>query len=114
MTLSIDTTQHRVAKCCIVTSVTEVPETTPPRELSWDWWDAAEVAKILGVDRNTLYVWKNRKLGPPCYQMNTALRYRSDEVLAWLEARRSPGDGTVKPMLPPRDAHGRFVSRDGR
>ena len=51
---------------------------------------SAELAKFLGVPVNTVYVWQSRGGGPPGYRVGRHTRYRTDEVLAWLDERRKP------------------------
>lgn len=47
---------------------------------------SAEVARVLKVDRSTLCHWRARGLGPRVVWVTPrAPRYRSDEVLAWIE-----------------------------
>jgi excisionase family DNA binding protein len=66
-----------------------MPE-SPSRSRNTALLSTAELAKFLGVPVNTVYVWQTRGGGPPGYRVGRHTRYRSDEVLAWLEQRRLP------------------------
>jgi excisionase family DNA binding protein len=44
-----------------------------------------EVAHWLGKPKATLYVWRTRGLGPRGIKVGNALRYRRQDVEAWLE-----------------------------
>jgi excisionase family DNA binding protein len=48
----------------------------------------AELAKFLGVPIGTLYGWKYRRVGPPALRIGRHLRYRSQDVEAWLKHRQ--------------------------
>ena len=51
-------------------------------------WNSDETARHLGVDRRTLQAWRTRGVGPAFIRIsNRCVRYRSDDVLAWLEGR---------------------------
>ncbi|WP_369391159.1 helix-turn-helix transcriptional regulator [Streptomyces sp. CG1] len=49
----------------------------------------AEVAVHLGVPVKTLYQWKYRGTGPNVHKVGRHLRYRWQEVDAWLDAQAS-------------------------
>lgn len=46
-----------------------------------------EVADYIGVPIATLYQWRHRGEGPRGYRMGRAVRFRTADVEAWLEAR---------------------------
>jgi excisionase family DNA binding protein len=46
---------------------------------------AQEVAVYLNKPIATLYVWRTRKKGPPASKVGRTLRYRWDDVDAWVE-----------------------------
>jgi excisionase family DNA binding protein len=48
----------------------------------------SELAKFLAVPVSTVYAWQSRGGGPPGYRVGRHTRYRSHEVLRWLEERR--------------------------
>jgi excisionase family DNA binding protein len=47
----------------------------------------AEVAAYLGVPVKTLYQWKYRGIGPNVHKVGRHLRYRWNEVDAWVNAQ---------------------------
>jgi len=49
-----------------------------------------ELAKYLGVPIGTIYRWRTMGTGPPAMRVGRHLRFRKDEVDAWLETRRIP------------------------
>lgn len=51
-------------------------------------WTCDEVAAFLGVPVSTIYAWRYRSEGPPGYRVGRFVRFRRDEVLAWLDQRR--------------------------
>ncbi|WP_438488360.1 helix-turn-helix domain-containing protein [Streptomyces sp. S186] len=48
-----------------------------------------EVAVYLGVPVKTLYQWRHRRIGPNVLKVGRHLRYRWQEVDAWLNAQTS-------------------------
>ena len=46
-----------------------------------------EAAKLLRVKRSTLYTWVHRRQ-IPCQKVASLLRFRKDDLEAWLEALR--------------------------
>ena len=56
-----------------------------------------EVAEITKYKKSTLEALRSRDKGPPFYRQGASVRYRSDEVRAWIEAERGGGaDDTLK------------------
>lgn len=47
-------------------------------------WNVEEAAAYLGLSVETLYGWRCRKYGPPGYRLGNQLRYRPEEVAAWV------------------------------
>ncbi len=47
-----------------------------------------EVAAFLGVPLRTVYRWRSRSEGPRGYRVGRHVRYRVEDVEAWLAARR--------------------------
>lgn len=43
-----------------------------------------EVAEILGVPVGTLYQWRHRGFGPAALKVGRHLRWRHEDVTAWL------------------------------
>jgi excisionase family DNA binding protein len=44
-----------------------------------------EVAEILGVPVRTVYGWRHRGEGPRAFRVGKHLRYRDEDIDAWLE-----------------------------
>ncbi len=61
---------------------------TPARLLS-----PLELAEILGVPVTTIYAWRARGYGPPAIRVGKHLRWRPEEVEAWLIRRASDVSG---------------------
>jgi len=57
-------------------------------------WRADEVAYFLGVPLSTLYTWKWENRGPACRKVGKRLRYRAEDVRAWVETCESAGGGS--------------------
>ena len=43
-----------------------------------------DLSDILGIPVNTLYQWRTKGYGPPGVRIGRHLRYRPDDVNAWL------------------------------
>ena len=53
--------------------------------------DEAAVAAKLGVKPDTLPAWRHRRQGPPYVKIGALVRYRDDQLAAWIESRtRNP------------------------
>lgn len=50
-------------------------------------WGVQDVAGFLGVPTMTIYHWRTIKYGPPGVRVGRYLRYRPDDVHAWLAAQ---------------------------
>lgn len=48
-------------------------------------WSIEEAADYLGVAVKTLYQWRWQKTGPQSYRIGRFVRYRPDEVRAWVD-----------------------------
>ncbi|WP_084338564.1 helix-turn-helix domain-containing protein [Actinomadura oligospora] len=60
------------------------PEVATTTVLSTDrLWTTDEVATYLGVPKDTLYVWRNRGVGPRGRRVGKHLRYEPADVIAW-------------------------------
>jgi excisionase family DNA binding protein len=46
-----------------------------------------QVASYLGVPVTTLYVWRHRGVGPAAFRVGRHLRYRREDVEAWLQGQ---------------------------
>ncbi|GAB3674175.1 helix-turn-helix domain-containing protein [Angustibacter aerolatus] len=49
-------------------------------------WSVQEVAAYLNVPVNTLYGWRSQGCGPDGRRVGKYLRYRPQDVRAWVEA----------------------------
>lgn len=50
-------------------------------------WGIEDVSAYLMLSPKTLYGWRCKKYGPPSYRVGNKIRYRPDEVRAWLDAQ---------------------------
>jgi DNA-binding transcriptional MerR regulator len=48
-------------------------------------WTVRDVAEYLQVPVQTLYFWRSTGYGPKARRIGKYLRYRPDEVVAWLD-----------------------------
>ena len=48
-------------------------------------WTTREVSYFLGVPVQTLYEWKCQGRGPDCRRVGRFLRYRPNDVRAWVD-----------------------------
>jgi len=48
-------------------------------------WSVDQVAEYLRLAPKTLYSWRCRRIGPPSYRLGNKVRYRPDEVRAWVD-----------------------------
>jgi excisionase family DNA binding protein len=51
-------------------------------------WSPADVSEYLGVPVATLYKWRQMGEGPPGFRIGKHIRWRPQDVEAWLETRR--------------------------
>lgn len=49
-----------------------------------------ELAETLQVPVKTIYTWRYKGAGPPGVTVGRHLRFRSEDVVAWLDDRTSP------------------------
>jgi excisionase family DNA binding protein len=49
-------------------------------------WSVEEVADYLGVPVRTLYQWRTKRCGPPGRRVGRFLRYRPEDIEAWLDS----------------------------
>jgi len=50
-------------------------------------WSIEEAAEYLGVSVKTLYGWRAQTTGPVSYRVGRYVRYRQNEVRAWVDAQ---------------------------
>ena len=46
-----------------------------------------ELAELLQVPVQTIYTWRYKRIGPPAVPMGKYLRFRPEDVAAWLDSR---------------------------
>jgi excisionase family DNA binding protein len=46
-----------------------------------------ELADLLQIPTKTIYTWRYKGIGPPAVPMGKYLRFRAEDVAAWLDAR---------------------------
>jgi excisionase family DNA binding protein len=44
-----------------------------------------ELADLLQIPAQTIYTWRYKRIGPPAVPMGKYLRFRAEDVAAWLE-----------------------------
>jgi excisionase family DNA binding protein len=59
----------------------KIPTDAPTDRL----WTVREVSYYLGVPVGTLYLWRSEGHGPPSRRVGRHLRYRAEDVKAWVE-----------------------------
>lgn len=66
-----------------------MPKTAAPRRERMA--SVTEVAEYLGINPQTLYNWRAKRIGPRSCKVGGRIRYRMADVDTWLESR-SRGD----------------------
>jgi predicted DNA-binding transcriptional regulator AlpA len=54
--------------------------------------DVHDLSRILGIPEPTLYGWRTHGKGPEGIRLGRHLRYRPQDVQAWLDAQARGGD----------------------
>lgn len=54
-----------------------------------------ELSEYLGIPVQTIYQWRHRGLGPRGHRIGRHVRYRWDDVQAWLATRADDAPGEV-------------------
>ena len=49
-----------------------------------------ELADLLQIPTKTIYTWRYKGIGPPAVPMGKYLRFRADDIAAWLDTRADP------------------------
>lgn len=52
--------------------------------------DVDAVADLLGISRQTVYMWRTRGAGPRGIKVGGRVRYRRSEVDKWIDQRSDP------------------------
>ena len=55
----------------------------------------AEVSEVTLVAKNTLADWRKKGVGPPWFKLLGSVRYREDDVQAWIE-EQAAASGLVR------------------
>lgn len=59
------------------------------------WLSVEEIAAHLGVKRDTIYKWIDRK-GLPAHKVGRLWKFRKPEVDAWVHSGSAAGDGSTR------------------
>ncbi|MCK9878253.1 helix-turn-helix domain-containing protein [Frankia sp. Ag45/Mut15] len=59
-----------------------------PRRL----WKIDDLAEYLGVSVDTIYKWRTNRYGPKAARIGKHLRWRPEDVEAWLDEHRDDSD----------------------
>lgn len=54
-----------------------------------EYIDAAEVARILAIPRNTMYAYAKAGVGPASFKIGKHRRWERSEVFAWIEEQKA-------------------------
>lgn len=57
-------------------------------------------AAYLGISKNTLYVWRHRREGPPSFRMGGRVMYRVTALDEWIACQEA-ADSRSNPLLDP-------------
>lgn len=66
-----------------------------PNQFSQGLLSERQVARITGMSVATVRRWRLLGQGPKYLKLNAAVRYRPEDVAAWLESRPSGGEANV-------------------
>jgi len=47
-----------------------------------------EVSELVGIKVSTLAQWRTMKVGPPYFKLGALVKYKIDEVNAWVEEQK--------------------------
>ena len=56
------------------------------------FFSVSDLATYLGVPVSTLYLWRTRGKGPRAFKVGKLVKYRREDVAAWLEAQAQESD----------------------
>lgn len=54
-----------------------------------EWMTTEELSAMLRIPKSSIYDWRKRHEGPPAYRIGRHLRWRRDDVVAWLQGQRA-------------------------
>lgn len=58
-----------------------------------EFFSDQEIAKKTGIAVKTLRNWRSMKIGPPYFKIESCVRYKSDDVEAYLKSKRIETNG---------------------
>jgi excisionase family DNA binding protein len=61
------------------------------------FYSTAELAEMLGLSAVTLEKWRTSRVGPPFLRLGRCVRYRREDVDAWLVARLQSNSEGAQP-----------------
>ncbi|MBA7561035.1 hypothetical protein ES708_02669 [subsurface metagenome] len=65
------------------------------------WFSVDEIAEYLGVKRDTIYKWIDKK-GIPAHKVGRLWKFRKDEVDEWIRSGKADDSGsTTEDIAPP-------------
>ena len=70
-----------------------MPKTQAVAQLHEPLWSVHDLSVYTGVPETTIYRWNYRGDGPPYLRVGKYVRYRREDVDAWLEGRAQHGAG---------------------
>lgn len=60
---------------------------TPTRTGTEQLLYEVDAARLMNLSSRTLQAWRSKGLGPPYVRVGRAIRYRWDDIAAWLDSR---------------------------
>ena len=66
------------------------------RPLADRWLSVDEIAEYLGVKRDTVYKWIDRR-GLPAHKVGALWKFKTEEIDAWVTSGRAASDDGGKP-----------------
>lgn len=55
--------------------------------------DPGRVARLLGVEVDTLGAWRRKGYGPRWYKIGKKIKYAESDLRTWMHAQTGPADG---------------------
>ena len=69
------------------------------------WLSVDEIAEYLGVKRDTIYKWIDRK-GIPAHKVGRLWKFRKDGVDEWIRSGKADDAGSTTEDIAPPNRHG--------
>jgi predicted DNA-binding transcriptional regulator AlpA len=64
------------------------------------WLTAADVAKMLGISRNTVNSWRRKAMGPAYTRLGATIRYRLEDIESWITKNTiNPSEDLAVPIF---------------